>query len=265
MDFRVLTIFPDLFVPFWKYGMIRRAIDQGRITAAAIDIRDHADGRHRVTDDRPYGGGSGMVMKPEPLSRAISKAKEQFPEAVTVLLSPRGRVFDQQAARELATVGGLILVCGRYEGVDERICRTSIDLEVSVGDYVLTGGETAAMIVIDAVARLLPGVLGGADSAQKDSFSEDLLEHGHYTRPAEYMGESVPEVLRSGHHGEIENWRREMSLIQTVLKRPDLLENRPLDRRAIQVLKKWGRTIERIVDAQDRGCADPSSGDESKG
>jgi len=245
--------------------MIRRAIDQGRITAEAIDLRDHADGRHRVTDDRPYGGGSGMVMKPEPLSRAISKAREQVPEAVTVLLSPRGRVFNQQVARELATVGGLILVCGRYEGVDERICRTSIDLEVSVGDYVLTGGEVAAMIVIDAVARLLPGVLGGADSAQKDSFSEDLLEHGHYTRPAEYMGESVPEVLLSGHHGEIENWRREMSLIQTVLKRPDLLENRPLDRRAIQVLKKWGRTIERIVDAQDRGCADPSSGDESKG
>lgn len=265
MDFRVLTIFPDLFVPFWNHGMIRRAIDQGRITAEAIDIRDHADGRHRVTDDRPYGGGSGMVMKPEPLSRAISEAREQVPEAVTVLLSPRGRVFDQQVARELTTAGGLILVCGRYEGVDERICRTSIDLEVSVGDYVLTGGEIPAMIVIDAVARLLPGVLGGADSAQKDSFSEDLLEHGHYTRPAEYMGEAVPEVLLSGHHGEIENWRREMSLIQTVLKRPDLLENRPLDRRAIQVLKKWGRTIERIVDAQDRGCADPSSGDESKG
>ncbi len=265
MDFRVLTIFPDLFAPFWKHGMIRRAIEQGRITAEAIDIRDHADGRHRVTDDRPYGGGSGMVMKPEPLGRAISMAKKKSPEAMTVLLSPRGRVFNQQVAGELAAVEGLILVCGRYEGVDERISGTCIDLEVSVGDYVLTGGEIAAMVVIDAVTRLLPGVLGGADSAKKDSFSDDLLEHGHYTRPAQYMGEAVPEVLLSGHHGEIESWRREMSLIQTVLKRPDLLENRPLDRRAIQVLEKWGRTIARIVDAQNRGCADSPSRDESKG
>ena len=264
MDFRVRTIVPALFDPFWKHGMIRRAIEQGRITAGTIDIRDHAEGRHRVTDDRPYGGGSGMVMKPEPLSRAIAHAKQEAPDALTVLLTPQGRVLNQQVARELAAVDGLILVCGRYEGVDERICR-SMDLEISVGDYVLTGGETAAMIVVDAVTRLIPGVLGGADSAQKDSFSDDLLEHGHYTRPLEFNGEAVPEVLRSGHHEAIENWRREMSLIQTVLKRPDLLENRVLDRQTIQLLKKWGRTIERIVGAHDRNCADPSSGREPKG
>ena len=181
-----------------------------------------------------------------------------------MLLTPRGRPLNQRVAQELTTARGLILVCGRYEGVDERIVGRRIDLEISIGDFVLTGGELAAMIVIDAVTRLIPGVLGGTDSAQKDSFSDDLLEHGHYTRPSEYRGEAVPEVLRSGHHEAIENWRREMSLIQTLLKRPDLLENRPLDRQQVDVLKKWGRTIERIVDAQGRDCADSSSGDESK-
>jgi tRNA (guanine37-N1)-methyltransferase len=262
MRFIVLTIFPELFDAFWSHGMIRRAIRQGHIAAEARNIRDYAEGRHRVTDDRPYGGGSGMVMKPEPLARAIRTAKKDAPGAVTVLLTPQGRVLDQQTAAELTAVEELILICGRYEGVDERICQEHVDLEISIGDYVLTGGELAAMIVVDATTRLIPGVLGGADSAEKDSFSDSLLEHGHYTRPPDFEGEAVPEVLLSGHHRAIEKWRLEMSLVRTLLKRPDLLMNRPLDRQAIEVLDKWGRTIERIVDAQ-AGCRpDPPSGGE---
>ncbi len=260
MHYTVLTIFPELFDAFWNHGMIRRAINRGFITAEAVNIRDYADGRHRVTDDRPYGGGSGMVMKPEPLARAIRAAKDKAPGAVTALLSPQGRILNQQTAAELATIDELILVCGRYEGIDERIVQEHVDLEISVGDYVLTGGELAAMIVVDATARLIPGVLGGEDSAQKDSFSDNLLEHGHYTRPPDFEGDSVPEVLLSGHHRAIDKWRREMSLIRTLLKRPDLLLNRPLDPEAVEMLGKWGRTIERIVDAQCNRGADPPPG-----
>jgi tRNA (guanine37-N1)-methyltransferase len=264
MHFIVLTIFPELFEPFWNHGMIRRAIQQGLIDADAVNIRDYAEGRHKVTDDRPYGGGSGMVMKPEPLARAIRAAKASAPKAVTALLTPQGRVLSQQVAGQLATLDELILVCGRYEGVDERICQEHIDLEISIGDYVLTGGELAAMIVIDSTIRLIPGVLGGADSAEKDSFSDSLLEHGHYTRPPAFEGETVPEVLLSGNHRAIEQWRLEMSLIRTLLKRPDLLMNRPLDRQAVEMLEKWGRTIERIVGAQSESvcCTDPPPGGE---
>jgi tRNA (guanine37-N1)-methyltransferase len=262
MHFIVLTIFPELFDTFWNHGMIRRAIQQGLIAAEAVNIRDYAEGRHKVTDDRPYGGGCGMVMKPEPLARAIRAARKSAPKAVTALLTPQGKVLSQPVAAQLATLDELILVCGRYEGIDERICQEHIDLEISIGDYVLTGGELAAMIVIDSTIRLIPGVLGGADSAEKDSFSDSLLEHGHYTRPPEFEGEAVPEVLLSGHHRAIEQWRLELSLIRTLLKRPDLLMNRPLDRQAVQILEKWGRTIERIVDAQSVCRTDPPSGGE---
>ena len=265
MHFIVLTIFPELFDAFWSHGMIGRAIRQRRIAAEALNIRDYAEGRHRVTDDRPYGGGSGMVMKPEPLARAIRDAKKQAPGAVTALMTPQGRALTQQTAADLSTLDELILVCGRYEGVDERICQEHVDLEISIGDYVLTGGELAAMIVMDATTRLIPGVLGGADSAEKDSFSEDLLEHGHYTRPPDFEGEAVPEVLLSGNHQAIEQWRLEMSLVRTLLKRPDLLMNRPLDRQAVDMLGKWGRTIERIVDAQSVSRADPPSGGKPEG
>lgn len=200
-----------------------------------------------MTDDRPYGGGCGMVMKPEPLAAAIDAARVTSPGAPVVLLTPQGRKFDQALAGELSRESGLILVCGRYEGVDERICGDAIDLEVSIGDYVLTGGEVAAMAVIDAVTRLIPGVLGNEDSARQDSFAQDLLEHGHYTRPPDFNGESVPEVLLSGNHSAIEKWRREYSLVKTLLKRPDLLQDRPLDADELEILEKWRSEIEKII------------------
>ncbi len=268
MDITVLTIFPEMFPGFWEHGIIRRAIEGEDISASAVNIRDYAEGRHHVTDDRPYGGGCGMVMKPEPLSAAIRAAREKHPWSRTVLLTPQGRVFDQRAARELSQLDGLIFVCGRYEGVDERIIEDYIDEEISIGDYVLTGGEIAAMAVIDAVVRLIPGVLGGEDSAGKDSFSEDLLEHAHYTRPPHFEGTPVPEVLLSGNHGKIEQWRLESGLIRTFLKRPDLLENRPqnrpqnrpLTREEIDILKRWCREIEAIIQSQTLCGADPPSG-----
>jgi tRNA (guanine37-N1)-methyltransferase len=194
---------------------------------------------HHVTDDRPYGGGSGMVMKPEPLAACIRAAQKTAPDARTILMTPQGRVFNQKTARELAGLKGLILVCGRYEGVDDRICHDLIAEELSIGDYVLTGGEIAAMAVIDAVTRLIPGVLGGEDSAERDSFSDGLLEHAHYTRPPVFEGSEVPGVLLSGHHGNIERWRLESSLMRTFVNRPDLLRGRPLTAEEAQVMRVW--------------------------
>ncbi len=253
MQFVVLTIFPEMFDLFWGQGIIRRAIDQKKIIASALNIRDYAEDKHHVTDDRPYGGGSGMVMKPEPLAGAIRAAGLRVPSAKTILLTPQGRVFDQKLANELAAFEGLILVCGRYEGIDERVCQDLIDYEISIGDYVLTGGELAAMVIIDAVARLITGVLGAEDSAAKDSFSNGLLEHAHYTRPPAFEGEEVPEILLSGHHEEIENWRRESALIRTFLKRPDLLQNRHLSKKEIEILDKWYRRLEEIIKAYHKG------------
>jgi len=198
MNFAVLTIFPEMFGPFWAHGIIRRAIEHKRIFTSTVNIRDYARDRHQVTDDRPYGGGSGMIMKPGPLAGAIRAATRKMPAAGTVLLTPQGRPFDQDMAKELASLEGLILVCGRYEGVDERICHDLIDYEISIGDFVLTGGELAAMIIIDAVTRLIPGTLGGECAAEKDSFANGLLEHAHYTRPRIFEGREVPEVLLSG-------------------------------------------------------------------
>ena len=265
MKFIVLTIFPDMFNPLWEYGIVKRAIDQNKISAATVNIRDFAKGRHRVTDDRPYGGGSGMVMKPEPVAAAIRSAKKSALASKTILLTPQGRRLDQSMARGLVSLPGLILVCGRYEGVDERICQELIDYEISIGDYVLTGGELAAMVIIDAVTRLIPGVLGGADSAEKYSFSGSLLEHAHYTRPQTYEETEVPEVLMSGNHKEIEKWRLESSLIRTFLKRQDLLQNRPLDRQEIEILKKWCLDIERIIHAQPLRGAGALSGGQQAG
>lgn len=247
MFFKVLTIFPEMFDSFWSHGIIRRAIEHQKIFVSAVNIRDYATDRHQVTDDRPYGGGSGMVMKPEPLAAAIRDASKTQSGAKTVLLTPQGRVFDQKMARELAASDGLILVCGRYEGVDERICHDLIDYEISIGDYVLTGGELAAMIVVDAVTRLIPGTLGGEDAAEKDSFSDDLLEHAHYTRPGSFEGREVPEVLLSGHHQEIEKWRLESSVMRTLLKRPDLLQKKDLSRPERDILKKWRLEISKIL------------------
>jgi tRNA (guanine37-N1)-methyltransferase len=249
MFFTVLTIFPEMFDPFWQHGIVRRAIEHRIIRASAVNIRDYAEDRHQVTDDRPYGGGSGMVMKPEPLAAAIRATSQTMQGAKAVLLTPQGRIFDQQMARELASNAGLILVCGRYEGVDERICHDLIDYEISIGDYVLTGGELAAMVLMDAVTRLIPGALGGEDAAEKDSFSDGLLEHAHYTRPRIFEGRAVPEVLLSGHHQEIENWRLESSVMRTLLKRPDLLHDKELTSQERRILKKWRQEIVAILDS----------------
>ncbi|MGD8521650.1 MAG: tRNA (guanosine(37)-N1)-methyltransferase TrmD [Desulfobacterales bacterium] len=239
MHFTVLTIFPEIFDSFRAHGIIRRAIEGKKIVTSTINIRDYATDRHQMTDDRPYGGGSGMVMKPEPLAAAIRAAKEKAPSSKSILMTPQGRVFNQHMAQQLTTFSGLILICGRYEGVDERIVHDLVDDEISIGDYILTGGELAAMVVIETVTRLIPGTLGSEASAENDSFSEGFLEHAHYTRPRNFEGKQVPEVLVSGHHQEIEQWRRESSVMQTLLKRPDLLRNRKLSESELEILYKW--------------------------
>ena len=247
MQILVLTIFPAMFDPLWSHGIVRRAIEQGIISAAAMDIRGFARDRHRVTDDRPYGGGSGMVMKPEPLAAAIRAAKRCAPGARTILMSPQGRVLSQPAAGELAALPGIILVCGRYEGVDDRLSAKLIDDELSIGDYVLSGGEPAAWVVIDAVTRLIPGALGGKDSAACDSFSDGRLEHALFTRPAVFDGEGVPAVLVSGGHRDIERWRRESALLRTVVHRPDLLEARALTVEEAHILKNWQQRLAALL------------------
>lgn len=256
MQFLVLSIFPEMFSSFWEYGIVKRAITQERIGVSTQNIRDFASGRHRVTDDRPYGGGAGMVMKPEPLAAALREAKKAIPAADTILLTPQGRTFNQKMAEKLVSLKGLILICGRYEGVDERILDDAVDFEVSLGDYVLTGGELGAMIIIDAVTRLIPGVLGGADSVNTDSFSDGLLKHAQYTRPREFEGNQVPELLVSGNHEEIATWRFETALIRTFLKRRDLLGNRTLTPEELDAFKKWHREIGNIISSQSlRGTA----------
>ena len=244
MNFTVLTLFPEMFSALLVGGIIKRAVESNRISIETIDIRDFAKGPHRTVDDRPYGGGSGMVMKPEPLAEAIHHAKQRHPEAYTLVLTPQGRLFDHGLARELAGCAGLILVCGRYEGVDDRICQDLADEELSIGDYVLTGGELAAMVVIDAVGRLLPGALGNEQSAQEDSFSTGLLEYPQYTRPRSFEGSQVPDILLSGNHGAIRQWRRRASLVRTFLKKPDLLLDQTLTPEDIAFLEKLHRDIE---------------------
>jgi tRNA (guanine37-N1)-methyltransferase len=244
----ILTLFPELFTPFWDHGIIRRAVQGHKLDPLTINIRDHAEGRHRVTDDRPYGGGCGMVMKPEPLSAALHEAKTRMPQATTLLLSPQGRPFDQALAESLTAIEALILVCGRYEGVDERFIDRHVDAEISIGDFVLTGGELGAMVVIDAVARLIPGVLGNEDSAESDTFSDGLVEYAHYTRPPAFDEQDVPDVLLSGNHQAIDRWRRESALMRTVLKRPDLLEGRELSAEERETLTKWRRTLDGLLE-----------------
>ena len=260
MQIAVLTIFPTMFDLFWEYGIVRRAIADGHVQTEAMDIRAFTDDRHHVTDDRPYGGGCGMVMKPEPLARAIETARQRIEGGLTVLMSPQGDKLSQQTAAGLARQHGLIFICGRYEGVDARIVRRHVDYELSIGDYVLSGGEVAAMVAMDAVIRLLPGVLGGAESAARDSFSDGLLEHEHYTRPREFEDQTVPEVLLSGNHEAIARWRHRMSLIETLLRRPDLLERRRLDEREQRILRQWSQILERILRHQAAHRPDSLSG-----
>ena len=237
MRFDVLTVFPDMLEAALGYGVVGRAREQGLIEFRAWDLRDFAEGSYRQVDDTPYGGGGGMVMKPEPLVRAIEAISgDRAPRLI--FMTPQGSRFDQRQAEELAEKAmPLLFICGRYEGVDERVREEFIDEEISVGDYVLTGGELPALVVIDAVSRLLPGVLGNEDSAANDSFTTGLLDCPHYTRPPEYRGKRVPDVLLSGDHEAIRRWRREEALKRTQARRSDLLEQAELseaDRRLLE-------------------------------
>jgi len=241
MRFDVLTIFPSLLKSIFGYGVIGRAGGQGLIEIEIWNLRNFAEGSYRQTDDSPYGGGAGMVMKPEPIVRAV----EAIPDGQAswcIYLTPQGQPFNQKKAEELAgRAGPLVLICGRYEGVDERVRERFVDEEISVGDYVLTGGEIPAALVIDAVCRLLPGVLGNEDSAKNDSFATELLDCPHYTRPPNFRGMQVPEVLLSGNHDEIRRWRRQASLQRTLERRPDLLDSVKLskdDRRLLDAYPK---------------------------
>jgi tRNA (guanine37-N1)-methyltransferase len=255
MRFEVFTLLPEVFPPYLESSILKRAIQRGLIDVNIHNIRDYTHDKHHVTDDTPYGGGGGMVMKPEPIFEALESvlglAPHPSPPATDsphkgafgipiILLTPQGRVFNQSIAEELSAHERIALLCGRYEGVDERVREHLVTDEISIGDYVLTGGELPALILIDAVARLIPGVLGDPTGAEDDSHSMGLLEYPHYTKPAEFRGWKVPDILLSGDHAKIEKWRREQALTRTFNKRPDMLENAELndkDEKFIQDLR----------------------------
>jgi tRNA (guanine37-N1)-methyltransferase len=247
MQFEVFTLLPEVFPPYLQSSILQRARQRGLIDVRIHNIRDYTHDRHHTTDDTPYGGGGGMVMKPEPVFEAVEAvlgtptAHAQPTPVPVILLTPQGRVFTQRVAEELVHHERIALLCGRYEGVDERIREHLVSDEISIGDYVLTGGELPALLVIDAVSRLIPGVLGDPTGAQDDSHSMGLLEYPHYTKPAEFRGWKVPEVLLSGDHGKIENWRREQALTRTFRKRQDMLEKAELsekDKKFIEGIKR---------------------------
>lgn len=243
MKFDILTLFPEMFSGPFGASIIRRAVDNGLVTIRLHQIRDYATDRHRTTDDAPYGGGAGMVMKVEPLAACIDAVRRERPRSRVILTSPRGARFDQATARRLAAEEELVIICGRYEGVDERVRELYDAEEISLGDFVLTGGEFAAMTIVDAVTRLVPAVLGSEESAAADSFTDGLLEYPQYTRPAEFRGLQVPEVLLSGNHRDIACWRRRMSLAKTLETRPDLFETAALsdgDRKMVAELVQAG-------------------------
>lgn len=232
----LLTLLPDECRAYVNASILGRAQNAGLLELRVYNIRDFALDKHRTVDDVPYGGGNGMVMMAPPIVAALESLPASPPGPV-IMLSPHGQVFNQELARKLSALPRLILLCGRYEGIDQRVKELKVDMEISLGDFVLTGGELAALSVIDACARLLPGVLGGANSAQEDSFSQGLLEYPHYTRPPEFRGLAVPPVLLSGHHGNIAQWRRQQSLLVTRKLRPDLLENADLNAHDLDFLK----------------------------
>ena len=240
MRIDVVSLFPPMFEAVTEYGVTGRAIKNGLLTLRVWNPRDYTEDRHRTVDGRPYGGGPGMVMLIEPLARAIKAARtEQVDGARVIYLSPQGRRLEQAGVQELSKRQGMIFLAGRYEGVDERLLESEVDEEWSIGDYVLSGGELAAMVMIDAIARQLPGALGDEDSAQQDSFAEGLLDHEHYTRPEEYAGQQVPEVLLSGDHEKIRRWRLKRSLGRTWMRRPDLLERLPLNSEQKRLLDEF--------------------------
>lgn len=243
----LISLFPDMFRAITESGITSRAVKNGLITLEYWNPRDFTEDAYRRVDDRPYGGGPGMVMLIEPLRRAIAAAKaeaaRQGIQAEVVYLSPQGRVLNQSGVQELAAKQGLILLCGRYEGIDERLIQREVDAEWSIGDYVLSGGELPAMVLVDAVTRLIPGALGSEASAEEDSFSDGLLDCPHYTRPEVYEGEEVPAVLLSGDHAAIRQWRRLQSLQRTLERRPDLLQKAALDKEQLKLLDKIRRNL----------------------
>lgn len=247
--FDVITLFPEAFDAMARLGVTGRAFDTGLARLETWNPRDDASDVHRTVDDRPYGGGPGMVMAVEPLATTIRRVRAASPETPVSLLSPQGRRLDQAAVKSLAARDSFILLCGRYEGIDERLVAREVDEEWSIGDYVLSGGELAAAVLIDAVLRLVPGVLGDADSAQEDSFMSGLLDHPHYTRPEAVAGEEVPGVLLSGNHAEIARWRRREALRRTWERRPDLLEGRTLDEESEALLESFVRSSGKEQDA----------------
>ncbi len=241
MHFDILTLFPAVFGGVFQESILQRAQEMGSLSIALHNIRDYAIDKHSVTDDIPYGGGGGMVMKPGPIFRAVESILHGVGDVVpipTILLTPQGRIFTQVVARQLTQYERVVLICGRYEGVDERVREHLVTDEISIGDYVLTGGEIPAMVVVDAVTRLLPGVLGDPGAPLEDSHAQGLLEYPHYTRPAEFQGWGVPEVLLSGHHARVARWRREQALRRTWERRPDLLSQAELSRADREFLRQ---------------------------
>ncbi len=235
----VVTLFPEMINAVTEFGVTGRGVSNGLLNVSVINPRDYADGPHRNVDDRPYGGGPGMVMMLEPLQKAIHHARKILPDARVIYLSPQGKTLNQSAVRQLADNTDLILVSGRYEGIDQRLIDQEVDEEWSIGDYVVSGGELAAMVLIDAMARTVPGVLGDATSAEQDSFVDGLLDFPHYTRPERIAGQSVPEVLLSGDHEAIRKWRVKQALGRTWLKRPDLLEDIELSEEQSRLLTEF--------------------------
>ncbi|MDF1535164.1 MAG: tRNA (guanosine(37)-N1)-methyltransferase TrmD [bacterium] len=237
MKFNVLTIFPEIITSAVSASILGKALERGHIAISTTDIRDHATDKHSMVDDYPYGGGPGMVMKPEPIYGAVQSLSMPA-GAPLILLTPQGERFTHAMAKEFASFGEIALLCGRYEGFDERVRELFPVKEVSLGDFVLTGGEFAALAIIDAVSRFIPGVLGDEDSPTEESFAASLLEYPQYTRPAEFMGSKVPEILLSGDHGKVDRWRREQSLLRTLERRPDLLETAELTEEDRKFLEK---------------------------
>lgn len=240
MRFDIFTVLPEIFPPYLDSSILKRARAKGLIDVRVHNLRDWTHDKHRTTDDTPYGGGGGMVMKPEPIFAAVESVLGQPPACPVILLTPQGRRFDQKVAAELASAGHIALLCGRYEGVDERVREHLVTDELSIGDFVLTGGELPALLIVDAVSRLIPGVLGAPDGAQNDSHASGLLEHPHYTRPPEFRGWRVPDVLLSGDHGKVARWRREQALLRTLQRRPDMLRTAPLTEKDLEFLRQHG-------------------------
>ncbi|MGI9287021.1 MAG: tRNA (guanosine(37)-N1)-methyltransferase TrmD [Pseudomonadales bacterium] len=242
MHISVVTLFPEMFAAVTDYGISGRALRQGLLILNLVDLRSFTEDRHRTVDDKPYGGGPGMVLKPEPLHRALRQARSDGgQDAKVICLSPQGKPLNQQAMVDFSAGGPLVLLAGRYEGIDERIIEQEVDEQWSLGDYVLSGGELAAMVMIDAITRLLPGALGDAESAEQDSFMQGLLDHPHYTRPEQFEGQAVPAVLVSGNHADIQRWRQKQSLGLTWERRPDLLDALQLDPEQEQLLAEYQR------------------------